>query len=118
MLAIFFRSRTEYESECWTKQEEHDVQDDVVECRTEVERNIFCTSDKLSSQTQLLSPQMRCCPRWRRSAFKFLNSVFLFDMYSKVEEKCEPNTSGYTTTTECKKWPREVCRLVVHFKDR
>lgn len=41
MLAIFFRSRTEYESECWTKQEEHDVQDDVVECRTEVERDIF-----------------------------------------------------------------------------
>ncbi len=26
--------RTEYESECWTKQEEHDVQDDVVECTT------------------------------------------------------------------------------------
>merc|ERR1712058_151091 len=27
--------RTEYESECWTKQE-HDVEDDVVECKTEV----------------------------------------------------------------------------------
>merc|ERR1719308_497858 len=27
--------RTEYESECWTKQEEHDVEDDVVECKTE-----------------------------------------------------------------------------------
>merc|ERR1719402_769539 len=26
--------RTEYESECWTKQEEHDVEDDVVECET------------------------------------------------------------------------------------
>ena len=25
--------RTEYESECWTKQEVHDVEDDVVECR-------------------------------------------------------------------------------------
>ena len=69
--------RTEYESECWTKQEEHNVQvecfnshiwaqcmqDDVVECRTE------------------------------------------------VEEKCEPNTSGYTTTIQCSKWPREVCRF-------
>merc|ERR1719376_1633418 len=29
--------RTEYESECWTKQEVHDVEDDVVECKTEVE---------------------------------------------------------------------------------
>ena len=26
--------RTEYESECWTKQEEHDVEDDVVTCKT------------------------------------------------------------------------------------
>merc|ERR1712061_616982 len=47
--------RTEYESECWTKQED----DDVVECRTE------------------------------------------------VEEKCEDETSGYTTNTKCSKWPRE-----------
>merc|ERR1739842_201972 len=27
--------RTEYESECWTKQEVHDVEDDVVDCKTE-----------------------------------------------------------------------------------
>merc|ERR1711973_82937 len=55
--------RTEYESECWTKQEVHDVQDDVVECET------------------------------------------------VVEEKCEDNTSGYTTTTDCSKWPKEVCNV-------
>merc|ERR1719209_2884248 len=55
--------RTEYESECWTKQEVHDVQDDVVSCRTE------------------------------------------------VEEKCEDNTSGYTTNTKCSKWPKEVCSV-------
>ena len=55
--------RTYYESECWTKQEVHDVEDDVVECKTE------------------------------------------------VEEKCEDNTSGYTTNTECKSWPKEVCSV-------
>merc|ERR1711990_157471 len=55
--------RTEYESECWTKQEVHDVQDDIVECET------------------------------------------------VVEEKCEDNTSGYTTTTDCSKWPKEVCNV-------
>merc|ERR1712088_1119942 len=54
---------TEYESECWTKQEVHDVEDDVVECTTE------------------------------------------------VEEKCEDETSGYTTNTKCSKWPREVCSV-------
>merc|ERR1711926_30967 len=55
--------RTEYESECWTKQEVHDVEDDVVSCKTE------------------------------------------------VEEKCEDNTSGYTTNTKCSKWPKEVCSV-------
>ena len=49
--------RTEYESECWPKQKEHDVEDDVVECE-----NI-------------------------------------------QKEKCEDETSGYTTQI---KWPSEV----------
>jgi len=55
--------RTEYESECWTKQEEHDVEDDVVECET------------------------------------------------VYEEKCEDETSGYTTNTKCTKWPKEECSV-------
>jgi len=28
-----------------------------------------------------------------------------------VEEKCEDETSGYTTNTKCSKWPKEVCRV-------
>ena len=28
-----------------------------------------------------------------------------------VEEKCEENTSGYTTNTKCSNWPREECTL-------
>ena len=28
-----------------------------------------------------------------------------------VEEKCEDETSGYTTNTKCSKWPREVCNV-------
>ena len=28
-----------------------------------------------------------------------------------VEEKCQDETSGYTTNTHCTKWPREVCRV-------
>jgi len=55
--------RTVYESECWTKQEVHDVDDDVVDCQT-------------------------------------VN-----------EEKCSDETTGYTTSTKCKKWPREVCSV-------
>ena len=54
---------TEYQSECETLQEEHDVEDDVVTCET------------------------------------------------VVEEKCEDETSGYTTNTKCSKWPREVCNV-------
>jgi len=54
---------TQYESECWTKQEEHNVEDDVVTCET------------------------------------------------VYEEKCEDETSGYTTNTKCSKWPKEVCSV-------
>jgi len=28
-----------------------------------------------------------------------------------VEEKCEDETSGYTTNTKCSKWPKEACRV-------
>merc|ERR1711892_429057 len=28
-----------------------------------------------------------------------------------VEEKCEDETSGYTTNTKCSKWPKEVCSV-------
>ena len=55
--------RTEYESECWTKQEVHEVEDDTVTCQT------------------------------------------------VIEEKCEDETSGYTTSTKCSKVPREVCSV-------
>merc|ERR1719145_140971 len=30
---------------------------------------------------------------------------------TQIEEKCNDNTSGYTTTTDCSKWPKEVCRV-------
>jgi len=55
--------RTEYESECWTRNEVHDVTDDVVEC-TEVK-----------------------------------------------EEKCEDETSGYTTQQKCSLWPVQKCEV-------
>merc|ERR1711962_1720159 len=54
---------TEYQSECETKQEVHDVEDDQVSCQT------------------------------------------------VIEEKCEDETSGYTTDTKCSKWPKEVCSV-------
>merc|ERR1712192_235996 len=57
------RCHTTYVTQYGTKQEVHDVEDDVVECET------------------------------------------------VVEEKCADNTSGYTTTTDCFKWPKEVCNV-------
>merc|ERR1712215_613357 len=30
---------------------------------------------------------------------------------TEVEEKCEDETSGYTTNTKCSKWPKEVCTV-------
>merc|ERR1712002_103301 len=58
-----FRKNCFIDYECWTKQEEHDVEDDVVSCST------------------------------------------------VQDEKCDDETSGYTTFTKCSKWPREVCTV-------
>merc|ERR1712215_277867 len=33
------------------------------------------------------------------------------DCTTEVEERCEDETSGYTTSTKCSKWPREVCSV-------
>merc|ERR1711955_24198 len=33
------------------------------------------------------------------------------DCKTEVEEKCEDETSGYTTNTKCSKWPKEVCTV-------
>merc|ERR1712106_48041 len=30
---------------------------------------------------------------------------------TEYEEKCEDETSGYTTNTKCSKWPKEVCSV-------
>merc|ERR1712137_1012896 len=57
------RCHTTYVTNYETKQEEHDVEDDVVTCET------------------------------------------------IQDEKCEDETSGYTTQTKCSKWPREVCSV-------
>jgi len=50
--------RTEYESECWTKQEEHDVQDDVVTCETIQDEKC---ADETSGYTTLTK-----CSKWPR----------------------------------------------------
>merc|ERR1711934_989945 len=33
------------------------------------------------------------------------------DCKTEIEEKCEEQTWGYTSITDCKKWPREVCSV-------
>jgi len=77
--------RTEYESECWTKQEEHDVEDDVVECETIQDEKC---RDETSGYTSFTK-----CSKWPR-------------------EVCNVNkkrVTKYTPITACTKEPRELC---------
>merc|ERR1712200_92948 len=76
---------TQYESECWTKQEEHDVSDDVVSCETVKEEKCF---DQTAGYTTFQN-----CATWPR-------------------EVCSVNKKAvkkYTPITGCTKEPREVC---------
>merc|ERR1712181_70863 len=77
--------RTEYESECWTKQEVHDVEDDVVECTTEVEEKCEDETSGYTTNTK--------CSKWPREVCSV----------SKKQVK------KYTPITACTKEPRELC---------
>ena len=77
--------RTEYESECWTKQEVHDVEDDVVECRTEVEEKCEDETSGYTTNTK--------CSKWPR----------------EVCSVNKQNVKKFTPITACTKEPREIC---------
>ena len=77
--------RTEYESECWTKQEEHDVQDDVVTCETIQDEKC---ADETSGYTTLTK-----CSKWPR----------------EVCSVTKKNVKKYSPITGCTKEPRELC---------
>jgi len=77
--------RTYYESECWTKQEVHDVEDDVVECKTE---HIETCEDNTSGYTTNTK-----CSKWPKE---------VCSVSKKPMKK-------YTPITGCTKEPREVC---------
>merc|ERR1711973_338588 len=77
--------RAEYESECWTKQEVHDVEDDVVECRTEVEEKCEDETSGYTTNTK--------CSKWPKEV-------------CNVSKK---NVKKYTPITGCTKEPRELC---------
>merc|ERR1711913_188185 len=76
--------RTEYESECWTKQEVHDVEDDVVECTTEVEEKCEDETSGYTTNTK--------CSKWPKEV-------------CSVSKK---PVKKYTPITGCTKEPREL----------
>merc|ERR1712032_1635285 len=77
--------RTEYESECWTKQEVHEVEDDVVDCKTEIEEKCKEETSGYTSSTN--------CKKWPREV-------------CSVSKK---PVRKYTPITGCTKEPRELC---------
>ena len=77
--------RTEYESECWTKQEVHEVEDDVVRCQTEIE-------EKCEDETSGYTTNTKC--------YKWPKEV------CSVSKK---NVKKFTPITACKKEPRRLC---------
>merc|ERR1712003_189909 len=109
--------RTEYESECWTKQEVHDVEDDVVECRTEVEEK--CEDETSGCTTE---PRELCAPagcgftQGEETCYEKQQTI----VQDAPKENCslEPQrTCKHVTklvpklspTEECVDVPKEVC---------
>merc|ERR1719391_1027559 len=76
---------TQYESECWTKNEEHDVVDDVVDCKTVVEEKCADETSGYTTNTK--------CSKWPKEV-------------CSVSQK---NVKKFTPITACTKEPRELC---------
>jgi len=77
--------RTVYESECWTKQQEHEVEDDVVDCVTVQDEK--CTDETVGYTTQTK------CQQWPRQQCSVTKKTI----------------KKYTPMTSCAKEPRELC---------
>jgi len=77
--------RTEYQSECWSKQIPHEVEDDIVSCETVEEEKCEDITEGYQTTQQ--------CQKWPR-------------------QKCTKETktvTKYTTMTGCNKEPTELC---------
>merc|ERR1711936_1039087 len=77
--------RTEYQSECWSKQIPHEVEDDVVECNTVHDEK--CEDETVGYTTT------KKCQKWPR-------------------QECtlsKKSVTKYTTMTGCNKEPTELC---------
>jgi len=77
--------RTEYQSECWSKQIPHEVEDDVVECNTIQDEK--CEDETVGYTTT------KKCQKWPRQECKLSKKA----------------VTKYTTMTGCNKEPTELC---------
>jgi len=89
--------RTEYESECWTRNEAHDVTDDVVECKeVKEEKCVDETSGYTTEQKCSLWPVQKCEVQ-AKQVKKFLPKT----KCTKVpKELCAPAGCGFTPGPE------------------
>jgi len=77
--------RTEYQSECWSKQIPHEVEDDVVECNTVQDEK--CEDETVGYTTT------KKCQKWPRQECSLTKKA----------------VTKYTTMTGCNKEPTELC---------
>lgn len=77
--------RTIYQSECWTKQEKHEVEDDVASCQSETETSCSETTTGYATSKE--------CKGWPRQVCKVVKTP----------------VTKYTPITGCNKEPVEIC---------
>ena len=121
---------TNYESECWIKQEEHDVEADVVECETiqaencRTEYESVCTTETVTNY--VIENEQQCATRSVPECATTVRNVpeeqcatrtvqectTVADNKCTTEEKCTTETQtvvDVATTQECQDIVRQVC---------
>jgi len=92
-----------FRKSCFIQYEQIAFNETVQVCRTPLVKNC----DKPGPEVCRTEYESEC---WTKQEVHEVEDDVV-DCKTENEEICEPETSGYTTTTKCSKWPKEVCSV-------
>ena len=94
--------RTIYQSECWTKQEKHEVEDDVASCQSKTETSCSETTSGYVTSKE--------CRGWPRQVCKVGKCGYIrYTVTRYPNQVVKRPVTKYTPVTGCNKEPVQIC---------
>jgi hypothetical protein len=100
---------TEYQAECETVQHEHDVEDDVAECRNEIESQCEDVASGYTASQKCSNWLVQKCDVKRKQVKKYSPQTSCKKVAVDI---CGPSSCPSIPEEECSLEPKRVCRFV------